>query len=254
MARLTTTELDAVWSGIDDQRARTAVMLEGLAPGQWDHPSLCDGWTVRHVAAHLSLQRQRPREAVGFVVRHPRMLRSVTLNAFIRESALLRAEDFGTEQIIELIRDGIGSRRHNPGVTPLETLTDILVHSQDIAVPLGLPLGMEPGPSAMAASRRWDTRDTWLASVNHRVPLDGYSLVATDVDWSRGDGPEASGPIGAILLLLTGRRVGLERLTGPGADRLRAAHPAAGSPGSARREVAAPERDRADSGERHGDR
>ena len=44
---------------IDDQRARTAGLLEGLSTEQWDHPSLCDGWTVRHVAAHLTLQQQR---------------------------------------------------------------------------------------------------------------------------------------------------------------------------------------------------
>ena len=55
MATLTATEADALWAGIDDQRSRTAALLEGLAPEQWDHPSLCDGWTVRHVAAHLTM-------------------------------------------------------------------------------------------------------------------------------------------------------------------------------------------------------
>jgi uncharacterized protein (TIGR03083 family) len=183
MTHLTTTELDAVWAGVDDQRARTARMLEGLAPGQWDHASLCDGWTVRHVAAHLTLQRQRPRDALGFVVRHPGLLRTLSLNAFIRDSAVLQARLLGTAEIIERIRGGIGSRRHNPVVTPLETLTDILVHSQDIAVPLQVPLEMRPGPSALAATRRWDTRGTWLARVNRRLPLEGCSLVATDVDW-----------------------------------------------------------------------
>lgn len=226
MTRLTTTELDAVWDGIDDQRLRTAAMLEGLAPGQWDHASLCDGWTVRHVAAHLTLQRQRPREALGFVLRHPAMLRHLSLNAFIRESAVVQARALGTGEIIGRIREGVGSRRHNAGVTPLETLTDILVHSQDMAIPLALPLGMEPGPSAIAASRRWDTRDTWLASVNQRLPLEGHALVATDVDWTRGEGVEVRGPIGAILLLLTGRRAALARLDGPGAAALRRTVPA----------------------------
>jgi uncharacterized protein (TIGR03083 family) len=255
MTRLTTTELDAVWAGVDDQRARTARMLEGLAPEQWDHASLCDGWTVRHVAAHLTLQRQRPREALGFVARHPSMLsRSVSLNAFIRDSAVLQARLLSTTEIIERIRAGIGSRRHNPVVTPLETLTDILVHSQDIAVPLRVPLEMRPGPCALAATRRWDTRDTWLAGVNRRLPLEGCSLVATDVDWVRGSGAEVRGPVGAVLLLLTGRPAALERLVGPGADRLRAAQPSPEPSGSARAEVATPEGEGADRRERHRDR
>ena len=115
----------------------------------------------------------------------------------------------------------IGSRRHNVFVTPLETLTDILVHSQDVAIPLGLDLPMRPTASALAATRRWDTRGTWLSMVFRRLPLEGYRLTATDTDWTRGQGPEVAGPIGALLLLLTGRDAALEHLTGEGADALR---------------------------------
>ena len=57
--------------------------------------------------------------------------------------------------------------------------------------------------------------------VNRRLPLDGYRLTATDINWTRGQGPEVVGPIGALLLLLTGRDAALEQLTGAGADDLR---------------------------------
>jgi uncharacterized protein (TIGR03083 family) len=221
MATMTITEADALWSGIDDQRARTAQLLKILSPEQWECPSLCDGWTVRHVAAHLTMQQQRWRDAVTFLTRHPRMLRSVTLNATVHNSAVLQAQLLTTDQIIEHIVNGIGSRRHNAFVTPLETLTDILVHSQDIAIPLAVHLPMRPELSALAATRRWDTRNTWLATVNRRLPLNGYQLRATDVNWSRGQGSDITGPIGAILLLLTGRPAALEQLTGEGADALR---------------------------------
>jgi hypothetical protein len=80
---------------------------------------------------------------------------------------------------------------------------------------------MRPALSALAATRRWDTRSTWLATVNRRLPLYSYQLRATDVDWSRGQGPDIAGPIGAILLLLTGRPAALEQLAGEGADALR---------------------------------
>ena len=117
----------------------------------------------------------------------------------------------------------IGSRRHNAFVTPLETLTDILIHSQDIAIPLGLDLPMRPTAGALAATRRWDTRQTWLATVNHHIPLEGYRLIATDTDWARGQGLDVGGPISALLLLITGRSAALAQLTGDGADALRSA-------------------------------
>ena len=221
MTRFTPIETDTLWAGIDDQRASTAALLESLTPEQWEHPSLCDGWTVRHVAAHLTMQQQRVRDAVGFISRHPRILRSMRLNTFIHDVGVLQAQALSTEEIIAAIRNGMGSRRHNPGLTPLETLTDILVHSQDIAIPLDVDLPMRPSLSALAATRRWDTRNTWLATVNRKLPLDSYQLGAIDTDWSRGQGPDITGPIGAILLLLTGRPAALDQLAGEGAEVLR---------------------------------
>lgn len=221
MTTMTPAEADAVWTAIDEQRTRTADLLDQLSQQQWDHPSLCQGWTVRHVAAHLTLQQQRIRDVAAFVAHHPRLLRSVTLNASIHDSAVLQAELLRTQEITSQIRGTIGSRRHNAFVTPLETLTDILVHSQDIAIPLGLDLPLRPTAGALAATRRWDTRASWLATVFDRVPLAGYRLTATDINWVRGRGPEITGPIGALLLLLTGRTAALVRLTGDGAIALR---------------------------------
>ena len=221
MTRLTPTETDALWAGIDDQRASTAALLESLTTEQWERPSLCDGWTVRHVAAHLTMQQQRVRDALGFISRHPRILRSMPLNTFIHDAGVIQAQALTTEQIVAGIRNGIGSRRHNFGLTPLETLTDILVHSQDIAIPLDVELPMRPALSALAATRRWETRNSWLATVHRRLPLSTYQLRATDIDWSRGQGPDVTGPIGALLLLLTGRTAALDKLAGEGADVLR---------------------------------
>ena len=122
------------------------------------------------------------------------MLRSVTLNATIHDSAVFRAQELSTSEITDAIRATIGSRRHNAFVTPLETLTDILVHSQDIAIPLGLDLDDAPGAGALAATRRWDTRGTWLATVNRRLPLDDHRFRATDINWTRGRGPRGRRP------------------------------------------------------------
>ena len=216
-------EADRLWTAIDDQRRRTADLLESLPEEQWDHPSLCDGWTVRHVAAHLTLQRQGPGDAAGLIARHPRLLRSLTLNRMIHDSALLEAEQLTTDEIIGRIREGVGSRRHNVFVTAYDTLSDILVHSQDIARPLGVGLPMDPEAAAVGATRRWDTRRSWMSLVFGRLPLADHTLVATDADWSRGHGSEVTGPIGSLLLLITGRTVALDDLSGPGVQDLRRA-------------------------------
>lgn len=214
---------DVLWRHIDDQRRRTADLLEELTPDQWDAPSLCDGWTVGHVAAHLTLQQQHVGDILSLIAHHPRMLRSITLNRAIHDSAVIQMAALGTEDVIGRIRGMVGSRRHNVFVTPLETLTDILVHGQDIAVPVGAELETAIPAARIAASRVWATRSSWMGRVYRRVPLDGYLLRATDTDWAVGDGREVAGPVEDLLLLLTGRRTALDRLTGPGTDSLRRA-------------------------------
>ena len=213
-------DIDALWTAIDDQRRRTADLIETLTDEQWRYPSLCDGWTVADVAAHLTLQQQHVGDALSFVARHPSLLRSLTLNRIIHDSAVLQAR-LPRREIIDRIRGMIGSRRHNSFVTERGTLSDILVHGQDIAVPLGLELTMRIDASAEAATHIWRTRGTWLASVFRAAPLDGCRLMATDTDWAVGDGLEVSGPIGALLLLLTGRPAALAGLSGDGAELLR---------------------------------
>jgi uncharacterized protein (TIGR03083 family) len=206
---------DELWAAIETQRLRTADLLEGLAPAEWDHASLCDGWTVRDVAAHLTLQQMTLGAGLRVLLRHPG-----NLNRMIRDSARSRAR-LPTNRLIADIRGMVGSRRHNVGVTPQETLIDIVVHGQDIALPLGRTLEVPPKVAASAASRVWSyrtsARDKMKARVFRTVPYDGHRLTATDACWSEGEGAEIRGPILAILLLLTGRPVGLSQLTGEGA-------------------------------------
>ena len=72
--------------------------------------------------------------------------------------------------------------------------------------------------AAAAADRVWPRLFPWRAERK----LNGFRLAATDCSWPAGDGLLVEGPIGAILLLLTGRQAGLARLSGPGARELSA--------------------------------
>jgi len=91
------------------------------------------------------------------------------------------------------------------------------VHGQDVAIPLGRELPMPRDAATAAATRAWTMGWPFWA----RRRLRGLRLVASDTDWTAGRGEELTGPIGALVLLLTGRTaVAAPRLTGPGLHHL----------------------------------
>jgi uncharacterized protein (TIGR03083 family) len=200
---------DQVWQAIDTQRLKLASLLEQLSPGEWRQPSLCAGWTVRDVAAHLTLQQLGLADAVAMMARW-----RGSLDRTIRDAACSRAAAWPTGQITAAIRDTAGSRCHNVGVSYLETLTDILVHGQDIAIPLGRRHDMPPLAAATATSRVLSMR--WPPPLRAARKAAGFRLTATDICWSAGEGPQVSGPIHAILLVCTGRLTALPQLSGEG--------------------------------------
>jgi uncharacterized protein (TIGR03083 family) len=94
-------------------------------------------------------------------------------------------------------------------------LTDGLIHQQDIRRPLGLP-------RQIPADRiRPVLRFALFAPVVRGIlRVHGVRLVATDLDWSFGSGPEVSGPAESLLMVIAGRRGILPELSGPGSAKL----------------------------------
>jgi len=209
--RLPSLDRDAVWASIDAQRSSLAALLDDLTEEEWAQPSLCAGWRVRDVAAHLTLATARVRDAAG-----PALRARGHFNRMVRDSAIDRAAAPTTE-LVAAIRAMVGSRRRAPGVSHLEPLLDVLVHGQDIAVPLGRPRPMPVDAAAAAATRVWTMRWPFTVAFDARRRLAGLRLEATDAIWAAGEGARVEGPIEALLLLLTGRdAAALDRLSGPG--------------------------------------
>lgn len=185
---------DTIWFHVDTERTYVADLLASLPDGDWTTPSLCDGWTVRDVGAHLAFAQARLRDVMG-----PALRSGFRYNATIKRAAV--ASPLTHEQIVATLRGFVGSRRRAPIVTELEPLLDVLVHTQDIAVPLGIDHAMPPPAAAAAADRVFTLKGPMRLWDTPR----GVRLVATDVDWSRGDGPVLEAPIQHLLLALTGR-------------------------------------------------
>ena len=203
---------DEVWRTIDQQRAELADLMETFTDADWETPSLCEGWRVREVGAHLTLAQTGLLEAMGATVRA-----RGSFNRMIHDTAVRQAER-PVAEYPALLRAMVGSRRKAPFVSDLEPLIDQLVHGQDMVVPLGRTREMPQAAAAAAAQRAWDLN--WPFRVKKR--LHGFSLFATDHPWSVGEGPVVEGPVRALLMLVSGRHVVLPELSGPGADELRA--------------------------------
>src|SRR5262245_34354061 len=214
---------DQVWQIIDAQRRSLADLLDDLSDDQWRQPSLCTGWTVRDVAAHLTQQQLGVGDLIAAMARW-----RGSMDRTVQYIACRRAATLSTERIVAEIRGMVGSRRHSVGVTHLETLTDVLVHTQDIAIPLGRHHEMPPQAAAVAASRVLSMR--WPPPLPSARKVAGFRLTATDIPWSAGAGPEVRGLMSALLLVCAGRLAALPQLSGDGlgdlATRLSAPAPA----------------------------
>jgi uncharacterized protein (TIGR03083 family) len=194
------------WLAIDAARARLADLLDSLSDIEWTYPSLCAGWTVHDVGAHVALA---PYISVGTGVKAMIRARG-NFNRMVDLSTREEAAKRSHRDVITMLRDAVGSRRLAPGQTVTGAMMDVEVHSQDIAIPLGRRYPMPPEVAVEAANFLWRHAFPFRS----RKQLAGHRLVATDVNWSAGGGAEVSGPIQALVMLLAGRSATIPQLTG----------------------------------------
>lgn len=209
-------DTEQLWAIVEDQRIRVAAFLESLTDAEWGKQSLCDGWTVKDVAAHLAVVPRAP--SLARMV--PMILRAGgSLDRVNHDIACRYAAQRTPRQLVADLRDD-AALRTLPTVTSVQNLAmDIVVHGQDMALPLGRDLPVPADASLNALQRVWSMG--WPFHAVKR--LVGYRLAATDADWAAGDGPVVKGPTLALLLLATGRgHAVLPQLSGEGAESLAA--------------------------------
>jgi len=189
-----------------DERIEFASFLEGLTPDQWESATLCDRWRVREVAIHTVSYDEL--STAGLIRRFLKgRLNTDRINAI----GVADYADRSAQQIVALIRTNTEPHGLTGGFGGKIALTDGMIHQQDIRRSIGLPRSIDPERlrTALDFARFAPTiRGAWRAR--------GIRLVASDLDWVYGNGPEVRGSGEALLMAMAGRRAALADLDGPG--------------------------------------
>ncbi|TWS19526.1 maleylpyruvate isomerase family mycothiol-dependent enzyme [Tsukamurella asaccharolytica] len=178
------------------ERARMAELLDALTPDQWAADSLCAGWRVREVVAHLNMTDTQTQE--DFVA--ALTAAGGDVNLAVDRTARGDVARFSDAELLATQKARVASRwTPGPGATQ-GALAHEVIHGLDITIPLGLP---GPAPEVLAATVAGATAEG-LAFFG--VDLTGLRLIAEDSDLVLGDGPRAVLlPTLTIVLIATGR-------------------------------------------------
>jgi uncharacterized protein (TIGR03083 family) len=202
---------------VRSERVALVGFLETLPADEWATQSLCEAWTVQDVAAHLAwAPAQPPLDVTLDLIRGGFRLNRVNADNARRWSRR------GPEAILGQLRTNVAEDARPVGMPEVAALADAVVHAIDIRRALGRQTRVTPAAFAPTADffaeARWPLTIPVGGSARQRI--EDVRLVADDVDWSHGQGPEVHGSADSLLLLLTGRTVRPDELTGPGAAKL----------------------------------
>lgn len=193
-----------------DERADLAAFLATLSPQQWRAPTLCAGWRVLDVVAHvISYDELSGRGLVR------RFVKGRFIPDRINAVGLAEYNTGQPEELLRLLEKHLEPRGLPAAFGGMIALVDGTIHHQDIRRPLGMPRAIPAErllPALRCALIAPVIRGFWRTR--------GVRLVATDLDWSAGLGPEVRGPAEALLMAIAGRRGAVGELSGPGQRKL----------------------------------
>jgi uncharacterized protein (TIGR03083 family) len=192
---MTTTDLMPT---IAAERRAFGDVLEALSEADWNAPSLCSGWRVREVVAHMTMPFRYPA---------PRFLLELARSRgnFARMADRIARRD--SQAPIGTLLDGWRTNENHPWKPPgggqAGALTHDVVHGLDITVPLSI----EHPVSEQALRVVLESATTPLSLKHFGRDLTGIRLEADDLDWSFGDGEALRGRGRHLLMVLMDRRL-----------------------------------------------
>ena len=203
-------EIDAL---VEAERSALVKTLEGLDDVGWNSASLCRGWRVRDVVAHLLMP---------YELSLPRFLAAIAGARFSFDRMAdrwARRDARSPRQLVEALRATTHGSFGVPGAPAEAPLSHLVIHLEDIYRPLGLAHDLDPRSAEIVLEQMTGPR--FRAS---SVPglLDGVALAASDTAWRSGTGAPVVGSSSALIATLAGRTAALDELSGDGARLVRA--------------------------------
>jgi uncharacterized protein (TIGR03083 family) len=185
--------------------------LAGLDDEQWNFPSLCALWRIRDVLAHVTAGAEGA-FGVGSifrgVIRH-----GFNYNRWVAFDGQARGQQ-DPEVVLHALRNAAvapANRQAPSGATSVTALAHVLIHGQDMCRPLGIARDL---PEAHLVAVADFVTTSFIFRAKKRIA--GFTLTATDMDWSYGHGPEVRGPAEALVMMMAGRSAALDDLSGEG--------------------------------------
>lgn len=216
-----TTSDEQIFAIATANRRLAADMFAGLTDDQWRTPSLCAGWTVREVAAHLV----PPEGGIVLLSLAGRMIRyRGNLDRMVDETARTDARR-PTADILADLRARAGVRMKAPVIGAAGPMSDTAIHLRDAARPLGLPVNPEP-PAWRPVLDFLVSPAAVRGGFLPKGRLAGLRFVVTDEAWTWGSGAEVVGTSEAVAMAMAGRPAALPGLHGAGVETLRSRLPA----------------------------
>jgi uncharacterized protein (TIGR03083 family) len=199
------TPLTQITDAIAAERRELAQLLASLPAASWDAPTLCAGWRVRDVVAHMTMPfrysaRKFALEMVKSGGNFAKMADRCARRDAARPAAVLQAE----------LRDNERFPWQPPGGGFEGALVHDVIHGLDITVPLGV--GRQVPPDRLRMALAVITKPKTLRHFG--TELSGFELRADDMDWSIGAGSSLTGNAQDLALVLCGRALPAGRLCG----------------------------------------
>ncbi len=190
------TDAEALFAATVAERRRLLGVLEDLGTADWDEASLCAGWRVREVVAHMSMAYRYS----GWAVLRGVLGARGSFNRFADRAARADAAAMSIDEMLQSLASNVESPWQPPGGGQAGALSHDVIHGLDITEPLGLL------PPPLSTIRHVLESSAQRNLKYFGVDLTGVRLDATDTDWHLGEGTPIQLTAKGVLLTAAARK------------------------------------------------